>query len=206
MSVLSDEELKKKSRLTGILGFTQIVLILIAGFTLGYPYVSLMDYATGIPKDPNTLLVITGLMLYLVSLGIAVYSFYVDRTPFDIDHPVRRRHSSLPVFFIWLLLWNTVLYFIVGLFARVHIDYASYWAGTINDFVMRYVIMLGTVLMIMMIILTWLYNKIIPDREILTKEQFKRKLIFVGIAWAAVIIVFTVVIYMWIPVLPSLAP
>jgi hypothetical protein len=199
MSPLTKIDLKRKRRITGLLGFVHISINFIAGFMLGYPYISLMDYVSGTPDPINTLFVMGGLGIYLAGLAIATLSFYLDRKPFDVEHPVRRRHNSIPRFLLWLFLWNLILIFIIGFFARYYLIGSYLWIGTINDFVVRYVLMLGSILMIMGFLLMWGYNRLIPDRSLLSRTQFRRKLIYVGVYWAIIVVIFTFGVFVGIP-------
>ncbi|MEM2109319.1 MAG: hypothetical protein QW327_02400, partial [Candidatus Odinarchaeota archaeon] len=186
-----------KKRLSGLLGFIFIILSLLSAFMLGYPYSAFLVEIGGsyFILEENTFFVMGGLALYLVALVFAVLAFYVDRKPFNIEHPVRRRHRSLPMFFTWLLAWNLIDLFIIGNFARTSLEYVSLWIASINDFVVRYVLVLGTIIMVMLILMTFMYNRIIPDKSILDPQTLRKKLIYVGIAWAVIVIVFSLGVF-----------
>ncbi|MEM2907030.1 MAG: hypothetical protein QW739_03010 [Candidatus Odinarchaeota archaeon] len=197
MERLSKTELYRKKRLSGLLGFIFIILSLLSAFMLGYPYSAFLVEIGGsyFILEENTFFVMGGLALYLVALVFAVLAFYVDRKPFNIEHPVRRRHRSLPMFFTWLLAWNLIDLFIIGNFARTSLEYVSLWIASINDFVVRYVLVLGTIIMFMLMLMTFIYNRIIPDKSILDPQTLRKKLIYVGIAWAVIVIVFSLGVF-----------
>ena len=201
MSIMSKEELRQKRRVTGMLGFVHITTSIISGIMLGYPYISFVEVLTGEISELNIFFVLGGLALYLVGLGFAVYSFYIDRKPFNIEHPTRRRHISVSRFMLWLFIWTLVTIFIIGFSSRYNLSLAPYWIGSINDFVLRYVFMLGAVLMFMGFIMMFIYSKIIPDKTILKQDEYKKKLIYIGILWSLVIIVFTFGVFLNIPLL-----
>ncbi|WEU40395.1 MAG: hypothetical protein OdinLCB4_000220 [Candidatus Odinarchaeum yellowstonii] len=197
MEKISKKTLYRKKKLSGLLGFIFIILSIISAFILGYPYSAFLIEVGGsyFFSELNSIFILGGLALYFTGLFFAALGFYVDRTPFNIEHPVRRRHSSLPMFFTWLLAWNLIDIFIIGNFARTSLAFVSFWMDTLNDFVVRYVFVLGTIIMFMLILMTFAYNKIIPDKSILTPQAFKRKLIYVGVAWSIIIIVFTLGVF-----------
>jgi len=99
------------------------------------------------------------------------------------------------MFFTWLLAWNLIDLFVIGNFARTSLEFVSLWITTINDFVVRYVLVLGTIIMFMLILMTFIYNRIIPDKSILDPQTFRKKLIYVGIAWVVIIIVFSLGVF-----------
>lgn len=197
MEQLSKIELYRKKRLSGLLGFIFIILSILSAFMLGYPYSAFLVEVGGsyFILEENTFFIIGGLILYIAALAFAVLAFYVDRKPFNIEHPVRRRHRSLPMFFTWLFAWNFIDLFIIGNFARTSLEFITLWVATINDFVIRYVLVLGSVIIFMLILMTFIYNKIIPDKSILDPQTLRKKLIYVGIMWAIIIIVFSLGVF-----------
>ncbi|MHA1754919.1 MAG: hypothetical protein ACTSYR_05335 [Candidatus Odinarchaeia archaeon] len=203
MSRLSSKELLAKRKKTGFIGFIYIMLFFLAPFMLGYPYAAFLEVEAGSIQiaEINTIFVITGLGLYLSGLALAILAFYIDRKPFDIEHPVRRRHASLHRFFAWLIFWNMVDILIIGLFARIQLTYYQYWAGSLNDLILRYVFMLTTVLFFMGFLMSYVYTKIIPDRSVLDKKTFHHKLIIVFIFWALIVAIFSLGIFIAIPTL-----
>ncbi len=201
MERLSKSELYRKKKLSGLLGFIFIMLSILSAFMLGYPYSAFLIEVGGsfLISEYNMLFILCGLALYFTGLVFAFLAFYVDRKPFNMEHPVRRRHRSLPIFFTWLLVWNFIDIFIVGSFARTAIEFVSFWVNSINDFVVRYVLVLGSIILFMLILMTFTYNKIIPDRSSLDSNMFKRKLVYVGIIWVLIIIAFSLGVFINIP-------
>ncbi len=197
MERLSKTELYRKRKLSGLLGFIHIMLSLLSAFMLGYPYSAFLMEAGGSfsISEYNMLFIFGGLILYFTGLAFALLAFYVDRKPFNIEHPVRRRHRSLPMFLTWLLAWNLIDIFIVGNFARTSLAFTSFWMNTINDFVIRYVLVLGSIILFMLILMTFTYNKIIPDRRSLELNVFKRRLIYVGVIWLLIILAFSIGVF-----------
>lgn len=193
METISKQELYRKKRLSGLLGFIFIALSIMGAFILGYPYSAFLIEESGsfFLSELNIFFVIGGVLTYGMGVFFAVAAYYVDRKPFNVEHPVRRRHRSLPRFLTWLLVWNFIDIFIIGNFARTQLELASFWQASINDFIVRYLFVLGSIILVMLVLMTFMYNQIIPDRSIFDKHALRLRLVYVAVSWIIIVVIFS---------------